>query len=111
MLTYRILLERFNDKYSNLNSKQKRILKEFIEAVDSTSHLRDFYNNEVKLIKKDLNDEIKKSQDKAIKIKLNEVSKLINELSKKEKVKSDHLVDLLQYHSLLEELLSSHVKA
>ena len=111
MLTYRILLERFNDKYSNLNAKQKRILKEFIEAVDSTSHLRDFYNNEVKLIKKDLNDEIKKSQDKAIKIKLNEVSKLINELSKKEKVKSDHLVDLLQYHSLLEELLSSHVKA
>lgn len=111
ILTYRILLERFNDKYSNLNPKQKRILKEFIEAIDSTSHLRDYYNNEVKLIKKDLKLEIKKTKDKAIQIKLNEVSKLINELSKREKVKSDHLVDLLQYHSLLEELSVSHVEA
>jgi hypothetical protein len=111
ILTYRILLERFNDKYSNLNSKQKRILKEFIEAIDSTSHLRDYYNNEVKLIKKELKLEIKKTNDKAIQIKLNEVSKLINELSKREKVKSDHLVDLLQYHSLLEELSVSHVEA
>jgi hypothetical protein len=111
MLTYRILLERFNDKYSNLNSKQKRILKEFIEAVDSTSHLRDFYNNEVKLIKKELKEEIKNSQDKAIQIKLEEVSKLVIELGKREKVKSDHLVDLLQYHSLLQELSVSHVQA
>lgn len=111
MLTYRILLERFNDKYSNLNSKQKRILKEFIEAVDSTSQLRDFYNNEVKLIKKDLQEEIKKSQDKAVQIKLEEVSKLVNELGKKDKIHSDHLVDLLQYHSLLQELSVSHAEA
>ena len=103
-LTYRIMLEKFNDKYSDLSSRQKHILKEFIESVDSTSHLKEFYNSEVKYIQEKLTAEIKKTNDKAVKIKLQEVSKLIVELDKRCTVKSDHLVDLLQYHSLLEEL-------
>ena len=37
-------------------------------------------------------------------LKLSEVSKLIKELDNRGMVKSDHLVDLLQYHSLVEEL-------
>ena len=103
-LTYRIMLEKFNEKYSNLSPKQKNILKEFIESVDSTSRLKDFYNSEVREIQNTLQVEIKKTQDEAVKIKLQEVSKLIQELDKRCVVKSDHLVDLLQYHSLLEEL-------
>ena len=45
-----------------------------------------------------------RTSSKVIKIKLNEVSSLIKELDKRKVIKSDHLVDLLQYHSLLEEL-------
>jgi len=103
-LTYRIMLEKFNDKYSDLNPRQKHILKEFIESVDSTSHLKQFYNSEVKYIQEKLSAEIKKTTNEAVKIKLQEVSKLIVELDKKCTVKSDHLVDLLQYHNLLDEL-------
>lgn len=98
------MLEKFNEKYSNLSSKQKNILKEFIESVDSTSRLKDFYNGEVREIQTTLQTEIQKTQDEAVKIKLQEISKLIKELDKRCVVKSDHLVDLLQYHSLLEEL-------
>ena len=103
-LTYRIMLEKFNDKYSNLSSRQKHILKEFIESVDSTPQLKEFYNSEVKYIQEKLSAEINKTTNEAVKIKLQEVSKLIVELDKRSTVKSDHLVDLLQYHSLLEEL-------
>ena len=103
-LTYRIMLEKFNDKYSDLSSRQKHILKEFIESVDSTSHLKQFYNSEVKYIQEKLSAEIKKTNNEAVKIKLQEVSKLIVELDKRCTVKSDHLVDLLQYHNLLNEL-------
>tara|TARA_Y100000361_G_C11072358_1_gene296386 strand:- start:3 stop:860 length:858 start_codon:yes stop_codon:yes gene_type:complete len=103
-LTYYVLLEKFNDKYSSLNSKQKNILKEFIESVDNTSRLKEFYNNEVNLIKKTIKEEIKRTKSEVVKIKLNEVSSLIKELDKRKVIKSDHLVDLLQYHSLLEEL-------
>ncbi len=107
-LTYHVMLEKFNDKYNDLNDKQKSILKEFIESVDNTSRLKEFYNNEVNLIKESIKSSISKVKSEVVKIKLNEVSSLIKELDKKTNIKSDHLVDLLQYHSLLEELNTAH---
>jgi hypothetical protein len=107
-LTYYVLLEKFNDKYADLNQRQKHILKEFIESVDNTPSLKEFYNKEVKYITKTIVEEIKKTKSEVIKIKLNEVSSLIKELDKKTIIKSDHLVDLLQYHSLIEELKKSN---
>ena len=107
-LTYQIMLEKFNDKYSDLNKRQKLILKEFIESVDSTPELKTFYNSEVKYIKEKLSEEIIKTKDKTVKIKLQEITKLIVELDKRCKVNSNHLVDLLQYHSLLNELTKTN---
>ena len=104
ILTYKILLEKFNSKYSELNERQKYVLKEFINSIDSTPHLREFYNNEIKFIKTNLKESIEKKNYQTIKIKLNEVYKLIGELNKNHVVKNDDLVNLLQYHELLEEL-------
>jgi hypothetical protein len=97
-------LEKFNDKYSSLSNRQKYILKEFINSIDSTPRLKEFYSSEIEYIKETLNKEISKTKDEATKIKLQEVSKLVKDLDKKTTIKSDNLVDLLQYHSLLEEL-------
>jgi hypothetical protein len=107
-LTYYVLLEKFNDKYSSLNKRQKHILKEFIESVDNTPQLKEFYNKEVNFIKEEISTQFKKTTSEVIKIKLNEVSSLIKELDKRTVIKSDHLVDLLQYHSLLEELTQAN---
>ena len=107
-LTYHVMLEKFNSKYDTLNNKQKSILKEFIESVDNTSRLKEFYNNEVNLIKESIKKSTSKIKSEVVKIKLNEVSSLIKELDKKTIIKSNHLVDLLQYHSLLEELNTAH---
>jgi hypothetical protein len=107
-LTYRIMLEKFNEKYSDLSSRQKYILKEFIESVDSTPRLKEFYNSEIKYLQEAISKEIKKTSDKAIKIKLQEISKFIVELDKRSNIKNDHLVDLLQYHNLLEELTAAN---
>ena len=104
ILTYKILLEKFNDKYSDLNLKQKRILKEFINSVDNTSNLKEFYNNEIKIIREDVIQHLRSTKDEVTKIKLREVKKLIKEVNKRQTIKSDHLVDLLQYHSLIDEL-------
>ncbi len=103
-LTYRIMLEKFNDKYSDLNSRQKFILKEFIESVDSTPRLKEFYNSEINFLQEQFSTQIEKTTDKAVKIKLQEISKFVVELDKRSTIKNDHLVDLLQYHNLLEEL-------
>tara|TARA_B100000497_G_scaffold47830_1_gene55302 strand:- start:505 stop:1362 length:858 start_codon:yes stop_codon:yes gene_type:complete len=107
-LTYRVMLEKFNDKYSDLTSRQKHILKEFIESVDSTPRLKEFYNSEIKYLQEAISGEIEKTTDKAIKIKLQEISKFIVELDKRSNIKNDHLVDLLQYHNLLEELTKAN---
>ena len=108
LLTYRVLLENFNNKYSHLSDAQKSILKEFINSIDSTSKLKEFYNSKIQEIKNNLTSEIKITKDSATKIKLIEVNKFLTEIGKNKKINSDNLVDLLQYCSLLEELKSSH---
>jgi hypothetical protein len=104
ILAYRVLLEKFNTKYKNLNPNQKEILKEFINSVDSTPKLKEYYNNKVLQAKISLKKKLPKIKDKSTQIKLFEVSKLMKEVSKKGKVKNDHLVDLLQYYELVGEL-------
>lgn len=104
ILAYRILLEKFNGKYSDLYDSQKTILKEFINSVDSTPRLREFYNSQVNELKSSLQELSVKTTDKAIQIKLNEVASLLTELDKKSAIKTDNLVDLLQYCELVEEL-------
>jgi hypothetical protein len=108
ILTYKVMLEKFNGKYASLNDNQKIVLKEFINSVDSTPKLRDFYNSKVENIKEELNKLSKKVTSKATQIKLNEITNLLSPLNKTSKVDNDNLVNLLQYYELLEELTNIH---
>ena len=104
ILTYKVLLEKFNDKYKDLSNEQKQVLKEFINSVDSTPSLRNFYNEKINILKEQLSVISSNIKDKATKIKVNEVSKYLVELSKTDKVDNDNLVDLLQYFELVKEI-------
>jgi len=103
-LTYKILLEKFNNKYDSLSSGQKQILKEYINAVDSTPDLRNFYNVKITELKSTLSKIVKNVKDKTIQIKITEVSKFLTELNKTDKVGDDNLVDLLRYYQLVNEI-------
>jgi hypothetical protein len=104
VLAYRVLLEKFNDKYADLNSNQKSTLKEFINSVDNTPKLKEFYNTKITEIKNTLLALNKKVTNKAIQIKVNEVVNILPSLGKTDKVNDDHLINLLQYYQLVEEL-------
>jgi hypothetical protein len=104
ILTYKVLLEKFNGKYASLNDNQKVVLKEFINSVDSTPKLKTFYNTKIQEIKDELIKMTKKVTDKVVKIKLNEVNNMLLPLGKTANVGNDDLVNLLQYYALLEEL-------
>jgi len=108
ILTYKVLLEKFNGKYESLNDSQKTVLKEFINSVDSTPKLKEFYNSKIGEIKEEINKLAKTVTNKAIQIKLNEVANLLSPLSKTANVGDDELVNLLQYYALLEELVNSN---
>jgi hypothetical protein len=104
LLTYQVLLEKFNGKYGSLNDNQKTVLREFINSVDNNARLRDFYNTKIVEVKSQLSKLTKSMPDKVTQIKLNEVISLINEVDKTAKISNDDVVNLLQYYSLIEEL-------
>ena len=106
LLTFKILLEKFNNKYKNLLPEQKHMLKEFITSVNSQSRLRNLVNEEMNKIALSVKDLSSKITDEVIKIKLSEVAKSIKPLDKKYKIKDTHLVNLMQYYDLVNELKS-----
>jgi hypothetical protein len=108
ILTYRVMLEKFNGKYADLNDNQKTVLKEFINSVDSTPKLREFYNTKIGEIRSQLTELTTKVTSKATKIKLQEIKNVITPLDKVSKIGNDDLVNLLQYYELLEELTKIH---
>ena len=109
VLTYKIILEKFNGKYDNLNHGQKEVLKELITSIDNTPRLKEFYNGKVGEIKTTLTELNTKVKDKATNIKINEVVKILPSIDKTSKVKDDDLINLLQYYDLIEELETTHV--
>ena len=108
ILTYKVMLEKFNGKYDALNLNQKSVLREFITSVDSTPKLKDFYNTKINDIKSSLSLLTKQIENKATRIKLQEINNIINPLGKTSSIGNDDLVNLLQYYELLEELTNIH---
>jgi len=108
VLTYKVMLEKFNGKYANLNRGQKRVLKEFMNSIDNTPRLKEIYNNKINEVKKVLKLQAKKVKDDATKIKLLEVVKLLKEIDKNSRINNDDLINLLQYYELTEELHNTY---
>ena len=108
ILTYKVLLEKFNGKYGTLNDDQKDVLKEFINSVDNTPRLKEFYNSKVTYLKEELDNISKTIKDKAVKIKVNEVTNMLVSLNKTANIGDDDLINILQYCELLEELKKSN---
>ena len=104
ILTYKLLLEKFNGKYASLNTSQKQILEQYITSIDSTPKLRNFYNEQIANIRKQLTEAIKATKDKVVKIKLQEVIKFAKDIDKTQQVANEDIVNLMQYHELLHEL-------
>lgn len=104
LLTFKILLEKFNSKYKDLLPQQKNILKEFITSVNSQSRLRTLVNEELQKVATAVRKLAVKVKDDVVKIKLDEVAKNIKPLSNKERITDNHLVNLMQYYDLVNEL-------
>ena len=108
LLTYKVLLEKFNNKYSSLQDNQKTLLKEYVNSVTNSPSLKTYINEEIKNVKKDLYKYSKKVEDKAVAIKLNETKGMIKTLCKKSFVNDDNVINLLNYYELVNELKTIH---
>jgi len=108
LLTYKIVLEKFNDKYSDLQDNQKTLLKEYVNSVSNSPALKSYVNQEIKEVQKNLTRYSQKVEDKAVAIKLNETKEMIKPLCKKSSVSDDNVINLLNYYELVNELKTIH---
>jgi hypothetical protein len=106
LLTYKLLIEKFNNKYSELSTPQKHVLKEYLNNISNINSLRDFLNNQNILLKRELKMLSKNIKDPVTSIKLNEVISLIKPIDKNQNVKDDNVLSTLQYHQLVNEIKS-----
>jgi len=106
ILAYKMLLEKFNEKYGDMSPAQKTVLKEYINNISNTVKLREFVNESYIAIKAQIAELSKLVVDKTIQIKLNEVANLLKPLDKNQSVKDDNIIALLQFHQLIDELKS-----
>ena len=108
LLTQKILLEKFNEKYKGLGENQKTLLQEYVNAVSNSPSLKTYINSEIKDIKKQPTKYSLKVTDKAVKIKLDETKNMIKPLCKKSSVHDDNVSNLLNYYELVNELKTIH---
>jgi Asp-tRNA(Asn)/Glu-tRNA(Gln) amidotransferase B subunit len=109
LLTQKILLEKFNEKYKGLGENQKILLQEYVNSVSNSPSLKTYINSEIKKVKSQLTKYASKVNDKVISIKLMEAKNLIKPLCKKSSVHDDNVSNLLNYYRLINELKSIHV--
>jgi len=108
LLTQKILLEKFNDKYKGLGENQKILLQEYVNSVSNSPSLKTYINSEIKEVKKQLTQYANTVTDQVVKIKINEAQNLIKPLCKKSSVHDDNVSNLLNYYELINELKTIH---
>ena len=101
LLSYQLLVDKFNSKYKSLNENQKNLLKEYINNVSNTNSLKGFIDNEVVKIKKALTKLLPKVNDKITRIKLTEAIDYTDTATKGKVVKDNHVVALMRYYELI----------
>jgi len=104
LLTYNVLIENFNKKYTNLNEQQKGLLKEYINSFTNSDNLKKYVVNEVKVLVKDFKQIGTKITDKVTKIKLAETINQLSKIVSSSKIKDNHITSLIMCYELQKEL-------
>jgi len=104
ILAYKILVEKFNDKYSGLSVEQRDLLREYINNVSDTVKLRTYLNTKLLEAKTEISAIKESTEDKVLQIKLNEVLNFIKPMNPNEVIKDEILIGLMQYSQLIQEL-------
>ena len=106
-VSYKLLVESFNNKYKNLSIHQKELLREYINNINNTGKLNEFVNKEVSVLIESLKEVGSKISDKVTKIKLAETISNIKKIKSVKKIKEQHLSAMMMTYELLSELKNS----
>jgi hypothetical protein len=106
LLAYQYVIDKFNQKYTNLDDKQKALLREYINNVSGTPTLLEYVRTEVRPLRDKINALSKNSVDKVIGIKLHEVSQQLAKIGGGREVKDNEIAALMIAYQLVREIES-----
>jgi len=103
-MVYKLMVQKFNEKYSEFNTSQRRLLKEYINSITTPETFKEYVNEELEKLKTKLTTLSKKVNDEVRKIKIQEVINIIKPVSQHKQVCDLDLENLLHYYELEKEL-------
>jgi hypothetical protein len=104
IVAYNMLIEKFNKKYSLLNENQKCLLKKYIDSMSNISSLKDHVEKEVPRVVKLLETYKHKIDSEVVKIKLTELLKHTESLTRGNRVKDTQITNLMKLYELENEI-------
>jgi len=104
ILASKLVVDKFNEKYSKLSAPQKKMLKEYINNVTNSVKLRKYVLTEIKSLRSEIRSLKPSVPSKIIRIKLNEVANLLIQLGKKHLIEDKDVLTMLRYYELVNEL-------
>jgi hypothetical protein len=106
LLTYKILVETFNKKYTNLDDSQKNLLKEYINNITNTTKFKDYVSVELPKIVAELKTIKSKVEDKVTTIKLSETISVLEKMKIGKTVSDSQVSSIMLSYELIKELKS-----
>ena len=106
LLTYKILVETFNKKYTNLDDSQKNLLKEYINNITNTTKFKDYISIELPNIIAELKAIKIKVQDRVTTIKLSETISVLESMKIGKTVTDNNVSSIMLSYELIKELKS-----
>ena len=103
-LAFKIIVDKFNDKYQQLNESQKALLKRYINEDSNSQEFKDYVYSEVASIRRKLVLSGRNITNEVMRIKLSEAINLMDVIISSNTVKDEHLSAILKYYELVEEL-------
>jgi hypothetical protein len=104
LLTYKLILEKFNKKYKKLNDSQKNLLREFLNKGTNTAHILQLAKDEAKRLSDSIDKKIEYVYNDVQRIKLTEVRKQLNKFDSLKYIKNNHLTALMIGYELDSQL-------
>ena len=108
LLTYKLMIDKFNDKYSVLSESQKKLLNKYITNVNDTEALREYVQTIIPNIKTELSNHSKTITDTVTKIKVEKLSEMLCNVETMKRLKESHIISLMRYMDLIDELNEAH---
>lgn len=105
LLSYKILIEKFNEKWGdNLGAKQRKLLKEYINNISNTTKLKDYLLKEISKTTSTIDKLSSSVKDNIVKIKLQEVSSQLRAINLNSNIKDKYIISLMRTYDLIKEV-------